>query len=103
MNQQYKGTVFFLFSMGKNNYANAARCYLILTLLTYLAKFRKCSFTFQRMKLKSRNSYSFKNDQFKTKMDTNMSEKIFLVLIYDVRFKIVMRDMFREIQKISID
>jgi hypothetical protein len=70
---KYESTIFFIF-YGKNGYANAPRWYVILTLgvlLTYLAKFRKCSFTFLHMKLKNSSSYFLKNDQFKTKMDTN--------------------------------
>ena len=57
MNQQYKENIFF---HGKNSYANAPSCYVMLTLgvlLTYLAEFGKNSITFVHTKLKSSSSY----------------------------------------------
>lgn len=59
MNQQYEGTIFFFF-YGENGYAKALRCYVTLTmgvLLTYLAKFRKSSFTFLHKKLECSSWY----------------------------------------------
>ena len=101
MNQQYEGVIFFIFH-DKNGYANAPRCCVILiigVLLTCLAEFRKSDFTFLHTKLENSSWNFFKNVPLATKMDTNMSQKIFLIFIYDIRFKVVMRRMFREIQQ----
>jgi len=68
MNQQYQGTIFFFH--GKNGYAKAPRCYIILkmgVLLTYLAKFRKSSFTFLPTKLKSSSWYFLRMLRWKQK------------------------------------
>jgi len=69
MNQQYEGTIFFIFH-SKNCYENAPWCYIILTmgvLLTYLAKFRKSSFTFLHTKLKSSSWYFLRMFRWKQK------------------------------------